>query len=90
MKSKHILAVKVSFFPLLRKFKQCILQHFDEFLKQHRLSVCENSNVLKKDQYWRSLTLRSNEQNELMMTVVVHPQSLSKVIRKIHSFCISH
>ncbi|CAF4098854.1 unnamed protein product [Rotaria magnacalcarata] len=62
MKSKHILAVK----------------HFDQFLKQHALPVCENANVLKKDQYWRSIILRSNERNDLMMTVVVHPQSLSK------------
>lgn len=54
-------------------------QHFDQFLKQHPLAVCENSSILKKDQYWRSLTLKSNEQDDLMMIVVVHPQSLSKV-----------
>ncbi|CAF3372148.1 unnamed protein product [Rotaria sp. Silwood1] len=62
MKPKHVLVVK----------------HFDQFLKQHPLSVCENTNILKKDQYWRSIALKSNEQDDLMMTVIVHPQSLSK------------
>ncbi|CAF1082430.1 unnamed protein product [Rotaria sordida] len=63
MKSKHILTLK----------------HFDQFLKQHPLSICENTNIFKKDQYWRSITLKSNEQNDLMMNVIVHPQSFSKI-----------
>ncbi|CAF0814500.1 unnamed protein product [Adineta ricciae] len=64
MKAKHILVVK----------------HFDQFLKQHPLPVCANTNILKKDQYWRTMSLKSNEQGHLMMSVVVHPQSLSKVL----------
>ena len=56
------------------------LQHFDQFLKQHPLAVFESSNLSRKDQYWRSLTLKSNEQDELMMSAVLHPQSLSKVL----------
>ncbi|UJR15637.1 hypothetical protein I4U23_002574 [Adineta vaga] len=62
MKSKHISAIK----------------HFDQFLKQHSLPICTNTNILKKDQYWRTITLKSNERDHLMMIVVVHPQSLSK------------
>ncbi|CAF1365285.1 unnamed protein product [Adineta steineri] len=62
MKPKHLLVTK----------------HFDQFLKQHPLSVSENTNVIKKDQYWRTMTLKSNVDDHLMMIVVVHPQSLSK------------
>ena len=79
-KSKDLLFIN-------KKLKYLFSKHFDQFLKQHRLSVCENTNVPKKDQYWRSMILKSNEQDDLMMIVVVHPQSLSEVLRKILLFC---
>lgn len=65
-------------------------KHFDQFLKQHPLSVCENANILKKDQYWRTMTLKSNEHDHLMMIVVVHPQMLSKVVDKLFYFLPFH
>jgi hypothetical protein len=82
MKPKHRLIVKVNIFLCIsKKLKYLFFKHFDQFLKQHPLSVCENTNVFKKDQYWRSMTLKSNENDDLMMVVVIHPQLLSKVLR---------
>ena len=64
----------------IRQKTSLFSKYFDQFLKQHPLPVCANTNILKKDQYWRTMSLKSNEQGHLVMTAVVHPQSLSKVL----------
>lgn len=57
-----------------------LIRYFKEYVQNHsKWKVCEH---FQHGGNWRLLTIRSNQKNELMVIVTIHPQDLTS--QEIH------
>ncbi|CAF1043291.1 unnamed protein product, partial [Didymodactylos carnosus] len=79
-KSSRSVCVPPLYLPNMKTKHKIVTKHLNLFIKHHSLAIMENvsENYMKKNQYWRSAIIKTNEKNELMLIIIVHPQTLSK------------